>query len=340
MKHIALIPAYQPDKELIQVISGLAERNFMVITVDDGSGQEYETIFRLASVKSVVLTHKVNQGKGEALKTGMRYIMEQIKEPYLIVTADADGQHQIQDILNVCAEAEQHPESLVLGSRKFEGHVPLRSRFGNAVTRTVYRLCSGVSVYDTQTGLRAFTNQLTEKMLSVEGSRYEYEMNVLMYSAKTGIPIREIWISTVYLNENASSHFHAVRDSFRIYKEILKFSASSFISFLIDYGLFCLLSALTGKMMLSNVTARIFSSIVNYTLNKKLVFRSQGNTGESAVKYFLLAGVILLCNTLILKGFAIIGLNAYLAKILTEIILFVCSYLVQHKFIFRKEHVS
>lgn len=340
MKHIALIPAYQPDKELIQVISGLAERNFMVITVDDGSGQEYESIFRLASVKSVVLTHEINQGKGEALKTGMRYIMNQIKEPYLIVTADADGQHQIQDILNVCAEAEQHPESLVLGSRKFEGHVPLRSRFGNAVTRTVYRLCSGVSVYDTQTGLRAFTNQLTEKMLSVEGSRYEYEMNVLMYSAKTGIPIREVWISTVYLNENASSHFHAVRDSFRIYKEILKFSASSFISFLIDYGLFCLLSALTGKMMLSNVTARIFSSIVNYTLNKKLVFRSQGNTGESAVKYFLLAGVILLCNTLILKGFAVIGLSAYLAKILTEIILFVCSYLIQHKFIFRKEHVS
>ena len=340
MKHIALIPAYQPDKELIQVISGLAERNFMVITVDDGSGQVYESIFRLASVKSVVLTHEVNQGKGEALKTGIRYIMEQIKEPYLIVTADADGQHQIQDILNVCAEAEQHPESLVLGSRKFEGDVPLRSRFGNAVTRTVYRLCSGVSVYDTQTGLRAFTNQLTEKMLSVEGSRYEYEMNVLMYSAKTGIPIREVWISTVYLNENASSHFHAVRDSFRIYKEILKFSASSFISFLIDYGLFCLFSALTGKMMLSNVIARIFSSIVNYTLNKKLVFRSQEKTAESAVKYFLLAGVILLCNTLILKGFSLIGLNAYLAKILTEMILFVCSYLIQHKFIFRKEHVS
>ncbi|MBR1555103.1 MAG: bifunctional glycosyltransferase family 2/GtrA family protein [Oscillospiraceae bacterium] len=340
MKHIALIPAYQPDKELIQVISGLAERNFMVITVDDGSGQAYESIFRLASVKSVVLTHEVNQGKGEALKTGIRYIMEQIKEPYLIVTADADGQHQIQDILNVCAEAEQHPESLVLGSRKFEGDVPLRSRFGNAVTRTVYRLCSGVSIYDTQTGLRAFTNQLTEKMLSVEGSRYEYEMNVLMYSAKTGIPIREVWISTVYLNENASSHFHAVRDSFRIYKEILKFSASSFISFLIDYGLFCLFSALTGKMMLSNVIARIFSSIVNYTLNKKLVFCSQEKTAESAVKYFLLAGVILLCNTLILKGFSLIGLNAYLAKILTEIILFVCSYLIQHKFIFRKGHVS
>ena len=340
MKRVALIPAYQPDKELIPVISGLAERNFTVIVIDDGSGQEFESIFRLASVKAIVLTHEVNLGKGEALKTGMRYVAEQIQEPYLLVTADADGQHRIQDILNVCAEAERHPESLILGSRKFEGHVPLRSRFGNAVTRMVYRLCSGVSVYDTQTGLRAFTNQLTEKMLSVAGSRYEYEMNVLMFSAKTGIPIREIWISTVYLNENASSHFHAVRDSFRIYKEILKFSASSFVSFLIDYGLFCLFSSLTGILTLSNVLARIFSSIVNYTLNKKFVFCSQEKTTESAVKYFLLAGVILLCNTLILKGFSVIGVNGYLAKILTEILMFICSYLIQHKFIFRKEHVS
>ena len=114
MKYIVLIPAYQPDKELIKIISDLTEQNFIVITIDDGSDQAYETIFRSASAKAVVLTHEINQGKGEALKTGMHYIMKQIKEPYLIVTADADGQHQIQDILNVCAEAERHPESLVL----------------------------------------------------------------------------------------------------------------------------------------------------------------------------------------------------------------------------------
>lgn len=106
MNHIALIPAYQPDKELIKIISDLTEQNFIVITIDDGSGQAYESLFSSASAKAVVLRHEINQGKGEALKTGMRYIMEQIKEPYLIVTADADGQHQIQDILNVCAEAE------------------------------------------------------------------------------------------------------------------------------------------------------------------------------------------------------------------------------------------
>ena len=180
----------------------------------------------------------------------------------------------------------------------------------------------GIGVNDAQTRLRAFTNHLTEKMLSVEGSRYEYETNVFMYSAKTGISILEVWISTVYLNENASSHFRPVRDTFRIYKDILKLSISSFVSFLIDYVLFCLLSTLTGMLTFSNVIARIFSN-ANYMFNKKLVFISQEKTGKSAVKYFLHAGMTLLCNTLILKGFVFIGLNAYLAKILTEILLFV-----------------
>ena len=132
-----------------------------------------------------------------------------------------------------------------------------------------------------------------------------------------------MWISTVYLNENASSHFRPARDTPRIYKDILKLSISSFVSFLIDYVLFCLLSTLTRMLTFSNVIARIFRSIANYMFNKKLVFSSQEKTGKSAVKYFLLVGVALLCNTLILKGFVFIGLNAYLAKILTEILLFV-----------------
>ncbi len=335
---IALIPAYQPDKELVYVVEKLAKEHFRIIVVDDGSGQEYDEIFHLVSSFAQVLTHTENQGKGEALKTGLQYIAKHISPPYLVVTADADGQHKIEDILHVCQSAEQFPDSLILGSRRFENNVPFRSRFGNTVTRLVYRLNSGVSVYDTQTGLRAFSDKLISLMLSVSGSRYEYEMNVLIETAKKKIAIREIAIATVYLENNASSHFQPVRDSCRIYKEILKFSASSFIGFLTDYGLFCLFSSLTGMLTFSNVVARIFSSILNYTLNQKLVFHSESSIVKSAVRYFLLAGLILLCNTLLLKGFVYLGVSAWLAKIFTEILLFLCSYLVQHHFVFRKGH--
>ena len=108
-------------------------------------------------------------------------------------------------------------------------------------------------------------------MPEIRGSRYEYEMNVLLECARKGVIIRDVPIETVYINENASSHFHRVRDAFRIYREIFAFAASSFAGFLVDYGLFSLLSALLGQSMLSvcNVLARIVSASVNYTLNRR-----------------------------------------------------------------------
>jgi len=338
LQKIALIPAYKPQQELTEITVQLQQNGFSVVIVDDGSGTKYNPIFETVSLSAHVVAHAENKGKGEALKTGLNYIREYFKPPYLVVTADADGQHKINDIINVIHEAEQHPECLILGSRKFNKNVPFRSQFGNTMTRMVYRLTTGVKIHDTQTGLRAFSSQLIDKLILIDGSRYEYEMNVLMELARNHTEIREIWIETVYLNENASSHFDAVRDSYRIYKEILKFSASSFISFMADYGLFCILEELTGMLVFSNITARICSSVLNFALNRKFVFDIKENTVPSAMKYFSLAIVILLCNTLILKVLILVGVKTFLAKIITEILLFIFSYVIQHHFVFRKEH--
>ena len=108
-------------------------------------------------------------------------------------------------------------------------------------------------------------------MPEIRGSRYEYVMNVPLECARKGVIIRDVPIETVYIDENASSHFHRVRDAFRIYREIFAFAASSFAGFLVDYGLFSLLSALLGQSMLGfcNVLARIVSASVNYTLNRR-----------------------------------------------------------------------
>jgi len=338
LQKIALIPAYKPQQELTELTAELYQNGFSVIIVNDGSGTDYNQIFETVSFSAHVIAYAENKGKGEALKTGLKYIRENFRPPYLVVTADADGQHKINDIINVIQEAELHPESLILGSRKFDKHVPFRSQFGNTMTKIVYQLSTGVKIHDTQTGLRAFSDKLIDRLILINGSRYEYEMNVLMEFAGNHTEIREIWIETVYLNENASSHFDAVRDSYRIYKEILKFSASSFISFLADYGLFCLLSSLTGMLVFSNITARVCSSVLNFTINQKLVFGMKDNTVQSAVKYFSLAIVILLCNTLILKALTLTGVKIFLAKIITEFLLFIFSYIIQHYFIFRKEH--
>ncbi len=339
-KKIAVIPAYKPDSKLTDVVRQLSASGFSVVVVDDGSGSGYSDLFAETECYAEVLTHKLNRGKGEALKTGFRYVKEHFEPPYTVVTADADGQHAFDDIVRVSAAAEKDPEALVLGSRKFEGKVPLRSLFGNSVTRLVYRLASGIRVSDTQTGLRGFSDRLTDIMTGISGSRYEYEMNVLMELPRQGIPVTEIPIETVYIDGNRSSHFNTVKDSYRIYKEILKFSAASFASFLIDYGLYCLLTFLTGFTVFPNITARIVSSIFNFNLNKRMVFRSKEKTSVSAVKYFLLAAAILICNTLLLKLLTVIGLNRFIAKIFVECILFAVSYIVQHRYIFGRERAS
>ena len=260
-----------------------------------------------------------------------------------VVTVDADGQHQSNDIVSLCQSLQYHNEKLILGVRKFEGKVPLRSRFGNAVTRAVFSLASGKKLWDTQTGLRAFRTELIPFMLNIKGDRYEYEMNMLLNCAECGTDWVEVPIRTVYLNDkNTYSHFHPFKDSLRIYQSILKFSGSSFISFVLDYILFNIFSLFLGilsfrnPIFFSNILARVISCGFNYHLNKKYVFHSYGNHMK-ALKYFTLAFGILAANTVLLQILTTIGIPAFSAKIMTEIILFIGSMLVQRFLIFMPE---
>ena len=342
---IALIPAFEPEDGLVNLAVQLSDAHFKVILVDDGSGEQYRRIFSAAKRFAVVLTHEQNRGKGCALKTGLSYIARHCASNAVVVTLDADGQHSVRDAVRAADEAADNPNALVLGCRRFDGKdVPRRSRFGNRLTCLVYRLATGVSVSDTQTGLRAFGMGLLPFLLGIDGERYEYEMNVLLACPRRKIPICEIPIETIYEAGNAGSHFNALRDSLRIYGDIFKFAASSFTGFVVDYGLYTLLAALTGGLSaavsipLSNVLARIVSAWVNFSINRKYVFKSEENPVKTAVQYFALAAVILAGNTVILSLLiSTAGMNRYLAKVLTEILFFSMSWAAQKFIIFRKK---
>ncbi len=340
---IVLIPAYMPGNEMLILIKKLNEENFEIIIVNDGSGGDCLQIFSDAKKYATVLEHEVNKGKGAALKTGLSYIKDNFEAPYIVVTADADGQHRPEDIKRVCEDAINHPDSLTLGSRQLDKNVPMRSKLGNSITRFVYLLSTRHNIYDTQTGLRAFSDHLISRLLDIEGMRYEYEMNMLLELTKENIELREVCIETVYMDDNASSHFNAIKDSYRIYKEILKFSLSSLVCFFIDYLLYCILLRITEVtgipqyLIFSNVIARIISATVNYNLNRRYVFKSEGSVKKSAFQYAMLACGVLICNTIILKTLTVLGMNRYVAKIITEMLLFMISWLVQRCIIFGKE---
>lgn len=335
---IVLIPSYEPTEILTELVKKLKKIGFDVVVVDDGSGHEYANIFYSLLKYAYVISYGKNQGKGHALKEGLRYIQKTYHGDFTVISMDSDGQHSLSDAINVCAEAEIYSGSLSLGSRKQGKGSPLRSRFGNCITRNIYRIVAGLSVYDTQTGLRAFDKTLLPFLLGVPGERFEYEMNVLLEAARRNIPIREIAIKTIYIDGNSGSHFDKVKDSYRIYKEIIKFSLSSLAGFITDYGIYSLMMLVSSNLVLSNIAARILSATVNYSINYKLVFKNKGNILGSVLRYFILALCILAGNTLVLKYITEhLLINPFAAKIMTEVLFFVGSFLAQRTFVFGKE---
>ena len=222
MKKIVLIPSYEPDNKLIKLVENLYKEDFDIVIVDDGSKETYNKIFELVKKYAKVLSYEKNIGKGYALKTGIKYIKEKYKKDYLILTMDSDGQHTIKDAKKLIEYTENNKKVLTIGKRLRDKKIPLRSKFGNAITKLVYFLTTGVKVYDTQSGLRCFTNELVDFMINIEGNRFEYEMNVLMFCAKNKIKMKEIIIETIYIDNNSGSHFNKFKDSYLIYKNIVK----------------------------------------------------------------------------------------------------------------------
>lgn len=337
---IVLIPAYEPSEKLIKLIRNLKDKcEYGFVVVDDGSGEKYKHIFdEVSSLGCTILTHERNRGKGAALKTGFKYI-EQTKEVTGVITADCDGQHLPKDIIRIAEAIKNHKDSLVLGTRRFVGNVPLRSRLGNSVTRFVFSFASGTKVYDTQTGLRGFSVEMLPWLCEIYGDRFEYEMNMLLETSSAGFSFYEIDIDTVYIEENKSSHFHPLKDSLKVYLPIIKFSMSSLLSGILDFLLLGIIQIFTSNLFLAVVGARICSAIFNYIVNKLYVFSKLKHVSikTSLPRYFILVALIMLLNYGVIDiYYSVIGLSLFLAKILTEITIFFFSYWSQRRFVFVK----
>ena len=342
MKNLVVIPAYKPDEALISLAQRVRELGYELLTVDDGSGEAYEEIFEKVSRWGKVLRHEENRGKGAAIKTALACIEKEAADTDGVGIMDADGQHLPEDMARLFEEVLKHEMSLVLGVRNVGKDMPFRSRAGNGITRMIFRLVTGVAVSDTQTGLRAFDSGLIGRMGEIPGERYEYETNVLLALAKEKVPIVEVKIKTIYRDaENSSSHFHVIRDSFLIYKNILKFTLASLSSFLLDFVLFTigtkLLAGIPYGVQYSNVLARLISGYYNYHMNTSHVFHRKKSV-KTAGGYAALAVGILICNSLVLELYRkVFSLSPYPAKLLTEITLFLVSYGVQNRIIFSEK---
>ncbi|QWR78902.1 bifunctional glycosyltransferase family 2/GtrA family protein [Candidatus Magnetomonas plexicatena] len=338
---VVLIPAYNPDVTLLTVVTELADFGFEhLIVVDDGSSPECAGVFdKLKTLQQCsILRHAKNLGKGRALKTGFNYFCLNYPDSIGIVTADADGQHLPADIVKVSTSLCEHQNKLILGARAFTKDIPFRSYMGNVITRYVFWLLIGKKFSDTQTGLRGIPLEMVKGILDLGGERYEYEVNMLIYTKIKHVPIVEEPISTVYIENNRSSHFNPLYDSMKIYFLLIRFAFSSLFASLLDFILFTILYKLTASILISFWTARFSAGTLNFFINKQIVFKNSSSAAVTLVKYITLTLTLGTVSFLLINFLAgNLGINVFIAKVTVEVVLFLVSFSAQRDFIFYEE---
>lgn len=350
-----IIPALDPDERMVSLVGELHNAGYKnIILVDDGSSipnrQYFKKCKEAYNVK--IIRHIVNFGKGIALKSAFNHILENRPDLLGAVTVDCDGQHVLKDI-NTCAKLTfENPDKLILGCRQFNSkEIPLRSRFGNKMTKQVIRLLCGIHVSDTQTGLRGLpTPLIRDHFAKVKGERFEYEMNMLIAAREYQIPIQEFAIETIYLANNESSHFNPFIDSIRIYKVFLKFMVSSLLSFFIDIGLYWVLGyalrplipdnlqlpffGLSVLILMRTVISRLLSSLFNFFVNKNRVFKNDSSSPVIIVKYYILCSIQLLLSAFLVNHLLTFISYSTLRKCIIDTILFAISFQIQREWVF------
>lgn len=343
-KYIVIIPAYNPEDKLINLIRELKNLFEYIIVINDGStcGQY---IFEKLEGECILLNHFINLGKGRALKTGFNKaisLKKRHKEIVGVITVDADGQHRLDDIVAVSKELDMNNDSLILGCRNFECRdIPLRSKLGNKLTRIVFKWLCGINISDTQTGLRGIPISWLDICCQIDGEKYDYETNMLLTAKQQGWLIKEITITTIYEENNHTSHFNPLLDSIKIYKTILKYSAASLLSVVIDFSIFQLCYYNGLSLWVSTYIGRSCSAVVNFTINRRAVFHSNKTVVPQLLQYVLLVTVSGTLSAILIRLLDThIHTQIIYIKMLVEIILYFFNYYVQSTFIFVKRYAE
>ena len=280
--------------------------------------------------------------KLSALKAGLEYIQTHYTAPYVVVIVDTEGYHTPNSVKLIADEATLHPDTLIL-SRQSQKEKKFCDRLACSIKHLLYRRYTGIDVYGETNCLKAFSDELLLYFLDIRDNHYDHDINLLIKCREHDIPVMEIKTKTT--KPIGNTHWvDVIHSAYIRHQNIIKFASSSFTAFLIDYGVYSLILAIGTErinfinLTFANIAARVVSSTVNFTINRKFVFKSNQSLQRSAAQFFTLAAVILACNSVVLNFLAnVLNINHYIAKIMTEMFFFVFNYTLQNFVIFRKK---
>ena len=228
----AVIPAYQDEKHIGDIARRTRERLDHVLVVDDGSTDRTEQCAREAGAE--VIVHAQNQGKGEAIKTGLAHWFGvpdlssggQNGQIMWVILLDSDGQHLPEEIDRfLLAAASVTRPTFFIGNRMDDvARMPRVRRIVNHyMSDQISRVC-GQNIPDTQCGYRMLPRELLPDMLG-GGHRYDYETEALIIASRKGYKIESVPITTVYTDQ--ISKIHPGRDAIRFLKMMRRYRKRS-----------------------------------------------------------------------------------------------------------------
>jgi UDP-N-acetylglucosamine---dolichyl-phosphate N-acetylglucosaminyltransferase len=197
MKIFVVVPAYNEEKTIAKVIEDLMKMGLEIVVVDDGSNDDtYNIVESIIKEKKhgLLCRHLLNRGLGAALRTGIEAAL--MEDPDVIVTFDADGQHDPQDILNVSRPIVNGEADVVIGERNFK-EMPSSKKFGNGVMNIITMIFYGIKVKDSQSGLRAFNKKAAETII-INARDYGVSSEIIGEVKRHDLKLKEVPIKTIY----------------------------------------------------------------------------------------------------------------------------------------------
>lgn len=346
MKSALLIPAYKPRERTLPFLKSFKGDEFdFFLVVDDGSGKEYADLFSSIEKETPfkVISYPVNKGKGGALKEGIAYYSNLKEKPDFIITADCDGQHLYKDIMRLKEEASLHNNALILGNRTdlYSDDVPIKSIIGNKMGKYHVKLLTGRTVNDTQTGLRAIPSSLYPLALAIDGKRYEYEFSFL-FSAMEEAEVRFVDVETIYMDNNADTHYRPIRDTVRIFGNSILRLFIALVCFGLDIGVFALhLNVLPARLDwgiigLASLIGRLFSGII-FSASIAIFATPNRNKRIMNARNCLIGSMaMIVLSTAIVYPFSLLFENTVAIKIIVELALGAIMFLIHRTYVIHK----
>ncbi len=341
-----VIPAYQPDEQLVTLIKNLREQRPTqpIIVVDDGSDPVLHPLFTmLADYQVEIVRHAVNLGKGQALKTAFNHYLNVFGQHAIgVVTADADGQHSVEDILALTTALINAPQELHLGVRGFQlKNVPWRSKIGNAMTGFVFRQVCTSNLRDTQTGLRGIPSQLMRSVLKRKAMGYDLELEMLLLAAEQHLKINQIAIKTIYIANNAASHFNPLMDSIKIYLVFVRYSSLSVFSTILDFSVFLFSYGFFQDILSAVILGRVIAASFNFKWNRRRLFKKRVyNSLSGILRYSLTTGLLAFVIYGLINTINKYGFNILYSKIAAELLLLMSMLSVSEFFTYKRNTVE